>query len=50
VSSATDPSAVERSMIEQALQNTRFNTSKAAAALGLTRARLYVRMRRDGLE
>ena len=37
-------------MIEQALQNARFNKSKAAQALGLTRAQLYVRMRRYGLE
>ena len=41
-----DLSAMERAMIEQALQNARFNKSKAAAALGLTRAQLYVRMRR----
>jgi transcriptional regulator with PAS, ATPase and Fis domain len=45
-----DLSAMERAMIEQALQNARFNKSKAAAALGLTRAQLYVRMRRHGLE
>ena len=37
-------------MIEQALQNARFNKSKAAAALGLTRAQLYVRLRKHGLE
>ena len=47
---AGDLAAMERSMIEQALQNARFNKSKAAAALGLTRAQLYVRMRRYGLE
>jgi transcriptional regulator with GAF, ATPase, and Fis domain len=41
---------MERAMIEQALQQARFNKSKAAAALGLTRAQLYVRMRRYGLE
>jgi len=41
---------MERGMIEQALQKARFNKSKAAAALGLTRAQLYVRMRRYGLE
>ena len=35
-------------MIEQALQEARFNKSKAAKALGLTRAQLYVRMRRYG--
>jgi DNA-binding NtrC family response regulator len=47
---AGDLSAMERAMIEQALQTARFNKSKAAAALGLTRAQLYVRMRRHGLE
>ena len=49
-SSAGDLSAMERAMIEQALQTARFNKSKAAAALGLTRAQLYVRMKRYGLE
>jgi two-component system response regulator PilR (NtrC family) len=41
---------MEKTLIEQALQNARFNKSKAAAALGLTRAQLYVRMKRYGLE
>ena len=41
---------VEKSMIEQALRDTRFNKSKAAQQLGLTRTQLYVRMRRHGLE
>src|SRR5262249_6942437 len=41
---------VEREMIARALQNSRFNKSKAARALGLTRQQLYVRMRRYGLE
>src|SRR5262249_13835085 len=45
-----DLSSMERSMIEQALQNARFNKSKAAKELGLTRAQLYVRMRRYGLQ
>ncbi len=49
-SSVGDLSTLERTMIEQALQNARFNKSKAAAALGLTRAQLYVRMKRYGLE
>src|SRR5262249_58810797 len=48
--SVSDLSAMERTLIEQALQNARFNKSKAAAALGLTRAQLYVRMKRYGLE
>jgi transcriptional regulator with GAF, ATPase, and Fis domain len=42
--------AMERAMIEQALKDARFNKSKAAALLGLTRAQLYVRMKRYGLE
>ena len=36
-------------MIERALQQARFNKSKAAMALGLTRHQLYIRMRRHGL-
>ena len=41
---------MERAMIEQALQTARFNKSKAAKALGLTRHQLYVRMRKYGFE
>jgi transcriptional regulator with GAF, ATPase, and Fis domain len=48
--SAADLSSMERTMIEQALQNARFNKSKAAKALGLTRHQLYVRMRKYGFE
>jgi Nif-specific regulatory protein len=48
--SAADLKSLERSLIEQALQNARFNKSKAAKELGMTRAQLYVRMRRYGLE
>jgi Nif-specific regulatory protein len=48
--SAGDLQSIERTMIEQALQNARFNKSKAAQELGLTRAQLYVRMKRYGLE
>jgi transcriptional regulator with PAS, ATPase and Fis domain len=47
---AGDLNSMERAMIEQALQSARFNKSKAAAALGLTRAQLYVRMKKHGLE
>ncbi len=46
----TDLKSMERTLIEQALQNARFNKSKAAKTLGLTRAQLYVRMKRYGLE
>jgi transcriptional regulator with PAS, ATPase and Fis domain len=41
---------MERTMIEQALQSARYNKSKAAKALGLTRQQLYVRMRKYRLE
>ena len=40
---------MERAMIERALANARFNKSKAAKELGLTRHQLYIRMRRHGL-
>jgi two-component system response regulator HydG len=42
--------SVERAMIEKALTDARYNKSRAAKSLGLTRAQLYVRMRRHGLE
>jgi transcriptional regulator with GAF, ATPase, and Fis domain len=45
-----DLRSVERAMIEKALKDARFNKSEAAKALGLTRAQLYVRLRRHGLE
>lgn len=45
-----DLQSMERSMIEQALQTARFNKSKAAKALGLTRHQLYIRMRKYGFE
>jgi two-component system response regulator FlrC len=47
---AGDLKSVERSMIERALQEARFNKSVAARKLGLSRAQLYVRLRRHGLE
>jgi transcriptional regulator with PAS, ATPase and Fis domain len=43
-------SSVEKSMIEQALKDAKFNKSKAAKQLGLTRTQLYVRLKRYGLE
>jgi DNA-binding NtrC family response regulator len=45
-----DLQSVERAMIEEALRANRFNKSKAAKQLGLTRTQLYVRLRRYGLE
>ena len=45
-----DLNAMERTMIERALLNAKFNKSKAAKALGLTRHQLYIRMRKYGFE
>jgi two-component system response regulator FlrC len=50
VSEAEDLQSVERAMIEKALQQARFNKSIAAKALGLTRAQLYTRLKRYGME
>ena len=36
-------------MVERALIEARYNKSRAATALGLTRAQLYVRLKRHGL-
>jgi DNA-binding NtrC family response regulator len=47
---AGDLHSVERTMIEQALTVAKFNKSKAAAALGLTRHQLYLRMKKHGLD
>src|SRR5262249_55231355 len=49
-SRTSDLKAMERRLIEEALKGARFNKSKAAKELGLTRAQLYVRMKRYGLE
>ena len=49
-SSAEDLATIEKAMIDTALQNARFNKSKAAKALGMTRHQLYIRMRKHGLE
>jgi transcriptional regulator with GAF, ATPase, and Fis domain len=48
-SSAHDLAAMERAMIEQALEESRYNKSKAAKAIGLTRHQLYIRMRKHGI-
>jgi DNA-binding NtrC family response regulator len=40
---------IEREMIRDALQRARGNKSRAAAALGLSRTRLYTRLYRLGL-
>jgi transcriptional regulator with GAF, ATPase, and Fis domain len=49
-SSAGELQSLEREMIEQALRTARFNKSKAAKALGLTRQQLYLRMRKYGVD
>jgi DNA-binding NtrC family response regulator len=50
VSSAGELKSLERDMIENALRRVRFNKSKAAKDLGLTRQQLYLRMKKYGLE
>ena len=49
-----DPTAsladVERAAIESALEEARFNKSRAARALGLTRGQLYGKLRRLGID
>jgi DNA-binding protein Fis len=44
-----DLGAVERGLLEKALERSRGNKSKAARMLGLTRAQLYWRMEKYGL-
>ena len=46
----SDLSVVERGTIQRVLNETDWNTSKAARLLGLTRTQLYGRLRRYGLE
>jgi hypothetical protein len=46
----SDLASMEKAMVIQALEKHRYNKSKAATELGLTRAQLYVRMKRHGLE
>jgi DNA-binding NtrC family response regulator len=46
----TNLRGLERVAIERALQDARYNKSKAARLLGLTRKQLYVRLRQHGLE
>jgi len=48
--SSGDLETIERAAIAQALERSRFNKSKAAKELGLTRQQLYVRLRRYGLD
>ena len=48
--SAPSLARIERDAIERALHAARFNKSRAARALGLTRGQLYGRIRRLGIE
>jgi DNA-binding NtrC family response regulator len=41
---------VERALIAKAMDDAHFNKSEAARALGLTRAQLYVRLRKHGFD
>jgi transcriptional regulator with GAF, ATPase, and Fis domain len=47
---ASDLNSVERALISRALKDAGFNKSVAAKTLGLTRAQLYVRLRKHGLD
>ena len=47
---ASELQSAECTIIEKALQDARFNKSRAAKALGLSRAQLYVRLKRHGLK
>jgi len=46
----TDLKTVERDTIEQVMRDSRWNKSKAAKRLGLSRTQLYVRLRKYDLE
>ena len=50
VAAPGDLKAVERALIVKAMDDAHFNKSEAAKALGLTRAQLYVRLRKHGLD
>jgi DNA-binding NtrC family response regulator len=47
---STDLRTMERQMIERILHETEWNKTKAAHRLGLSRTKLYGRLRRYGLE
>jgi len=50
VTDATDLKTVERQTIERTLRECHWNKTKAARQLGLTRTRLYLRMKKHGLD
>jgi DNA-binding NtrC family response regulator len=47
---ATDLAVVERQTIAQVLRECQWNKTKAAQRLGVTRTKLYLRIRKYGLE
>jgi transcriptional regulator of acetoin/glycerol metabolism len=47
---STDPGTIERETIAQVLRECRWNRTRAAKRLGLTRTQLYLRLRKYGLE
>ena len=46
----SDLQSVERALIEKAMKDARYTKSVAAKQLGLSRAQLYVRLKRYGLK
>jgi transcriptional regulator with GAF, ATPase, and Fis domain len=50
VAAPNDLRSMERTLIANAMSDAHFNKSEAARALGLTRAQLYVRLRKHGLD
>jgi two-component system response regulator FlrC len=48
-SRTTDLPSIERDLVERVLRESRYNKTRAAKRLGLTRAQLYVRLKRHGL-
>jgi len=50
VEAPNDLRSMERTLIAKAMSDAHFNKSEAAKALGLTRAQLYVRLRKHGLD
>jgi two-component system response regulator AtoC len=50
IDKGTTLNAVERTMLEKALADARYNKSRAAKLLGITRGQLYAKLRRHGLD
>ena len=47
---STDLGSIERETIAQVLRECRWNRTRAAKRLGLTRTQLYLRLQKHGLE